>query len=208
MARTTIAIAAVLFLGVAGAPLACAAAGIDNGWYVGADAGRSEISPDDLRTIGETDFTDTGVAVHGGYRFARHFAVEATYADLGSFSYTLDTCTGICIPELASLHVEQSGKRVDLTLVGSIPLGDRLDAYARAGVARTEFETSARSLLGTSRSENSEFAGVFGVGMRLDFNTPWSLRLQWDRSRYSEDMKTDVDALWLGVEYRPGSRRP
>ena len=67
------------------------------GWYAGISAGQSTADIDSasvLPVIGatqsrvSTDDTDTGFKLYGGYRFNRHLAVEAGYADLGSFRAT------------------------------------------------------------------------------------------------------------------------
>src|SRR3954469_13887335 len=66
------------------------------GWYAGASAGqsRADVDSNGLVVIGATasnvsvEDTDTAYKVYGGYRFGRHLAVEAGYADLGSFSAT------------------------------------------------------------------------------------------------------------------------
>ncbi len=177
------------------------------GWYVGADIGHAKLSLDNQNTIGETDLSDTAVSVRGGHAFSRHFAVEATYSDLGNYRYTLDNCLDVCVPESESTEFRHSVTRLDLSLVGRIPLGERLEAYARAGVASTTLETEARNLLGASRSERSDVSGVYGVGLRARLSGPWSLRLQWDRGSYSDRIDLDVDSFWLGAEYQFG-RRP
>ncbi len=178
------------------------------GWYVGADIGHAKLSLDNQNTIGETDLSDTAVSVRGGHAFSRHFAVEATYSDLGNYRYTLDNCREVCVPELASTEFRHSVTRLDLSLVGRIPLGERLEAYARAGVASTTLETTeARILAGASKSEKSDLSGVYGLGLRAFLSGPWSLRVQWDRGSYSNSMDLDVDSFSLGAEYQFG-RRP
>jgi opacity protein-like surface antigen len=176
------------------------------GWYAGANIGSAKSSLDNRLSIENEDLSATAVAIHGGYRFARHFAIEATYADMGDYRYTLTNCIEVCIPELVPAEVEHSVKRLDLALAGSISVGERLEAYARLGVANTSVDTKARSLSGTSQRERSGLAATYGVGMRAHFDGPWSLRLQWDRTRYSEDLEMDIDVVWLGAEYRFGNR--
>ncbi|HWR72834.1 MAG TPA: outer membrane beta-barrel protein, partial [Nitrospirota bacterium] len=54
------------------------------GLYIGAGAGMSEIdSPGDYADF---DDTDTAVKVFMGYAFNKGFALEAGYADLGSYT--------------------------------------------------------------------------------------------------------------------------
>lgn len=194
--------AAIFIVAASAASGDSAAAETNRGWYVGADIGHAELSLDNQNIIGGADLTDTAVSVRGGHAFGRYFAVEATYSDLGNYRYTLDNCIEACSPELASTEFRHSVTRLDLSLVGRIPLGERLEAYARAGVASTVFDTQARNMLGASRSERSDVSGVYGLGLRTLLRGPWSLRLQWDRGSYSNNMEVDIDSVWLGAEYQ------
>jgi OOP family OmpA-OmpF porin len=180
---------------------AAAADGAGPGWYLGADLGHAEIRPDNQAFISSKDFSDTVWAVHGGYRVSPYFAVEATYADFGDYSYR-EECPGFCIPEAFPREVSVSGIRSDLALVGSIPLSERFEAYAKVGIAHTEVESEARSLLRTSRSTDSSSEAIYGVGLRLHFHASWSLRLQWDRTPHPGERESEANTWWLGAEYR------
>lgn len=171
------------------------------GWYAGADLGRSEYNFDS----GE-DFSDMAFAVHGGYRFARHFAVEAGYADLGSYDFTYDCPQGTsCVPELFPVRVDVSSKRLDLALLGMIPLGQRWEAHAKLGYARTEFDVAIREGLSSSSSSSTSSSDViYGVGLGFHFDAPWSLRLRWERIPDINDSSARLDTLWLSAEYRFG----
>jgi hypothetical protein len=197
----TLAITAVLSsLGLA-AGLAQAAPAGEPGWYAGADVGRSEFKFD-----GGANFSDTAFAVHGGYRAARYFAVEASYADLGSFDYTLECPAGLaCVPELYPQFVDVSAKRLDLALLGILPLGERFEAYAKVGFSQTEIDTHVvEGMSGTSDFSDRSSDAIYGVGVRMHFDAPWTLRLQWERVPDVDYFGVDVDALWLGAEYRFG----
>ncbi len=207
MAKTRNVAAGIFIVAASAVSGNSAAAETRTGWYVGADIGHAELSLDNPKTIGGTDLSDTSISVRGGHAFGRHFAVEATYADLGNYRYTLDTCIEACSPELASTEFRHSVTRLDLSLVGRIPLGERLEAYARAGLASTTFDTEARNMLGDSRSGRSDVSGLYGLGLRALLSGSWSLRLQWDRGSYSNNMDLDVDSFWLGADYQFG-RRP
>lgn len=181
---------------------AAATDGVEPGWYLGADVGHAEIEPENRAFVSDEDFSDTTFAIHGGYRASRYFAIETAYADLGDYSYRVDACAEACIPENYPQEISVSGTRWDLALVGSIPFGERFEAYAKAGIARTEVESEARSLNANSRSTDSSSDAFYGVGLRLHFDAPWSLRLQWDRTPHLGEDESDVDAWWLGAEYR------
>lgn len=174
-----------------------AAPGSEPGWYLGADVGRSELKV-------EQGPEETAFAIHGGYRLTRHLAIEATYADLGDFGYTVP-CPEVCIPELYPQRVDESIKRLDVALLGIVPFGERVEAYARVGAARTDTDTTVSALAGTFSRSSDTSDLVYGVGLRVHLDAPWSLRLQWDRGSADTGVAAsdaDVDALWLGAEYR------
>lgn len=179
---------------------AAQAAPASPGWYLGVDAGHSEIKPDFAPEV-----SDTGFALHGGYRFTRHLAVEASYADLGDFDYTMECPADFaCIPEAFPRHVDASIDRVDVALLGIVPFGERAEVYAKVGVAQTRVDATVSSLWEGSRSRSSDSSGaVYGLGLRVHLDAPWSLRLQWERSSADVDISSaDVHTLWLGAEYR------
>ena len=178
-----------------------AAAGPGSGWYAGADLGRMEYKFDN-----GFDASDNAFGVHGGYRFSRYFAIEAGYADLGSYDFSVACPTGtLCVPEDYPIYTEVSSQRIELNVLGILPLGERLEAYAKAGYARTEFDVFVREGIHDGSSDSIRSSDPnYGIGLRLNFDAPWSLRLQWERTPDMNDSDADLNALWLGAEYRFG----
>lgn len=175
-----------------------AAPASDEGWYVGASAGRTEFTFPN----GGGELDADGYSVHGGYRISRHVALEASYADLGSASFQYDCEAGlVCVPEIYPIAFHQSYSRVNIALVGILPLNERFDLFAKVGFGESRYEESVRYGISTltDRSSDESSETLLGLGGRLHFNAPWSLRLQWDRSEVSG---VEVDGYWLGVEYR------
>lgn len=178
------------------------------GWYLGVDAGRSELTVAGRSALfpePQADQSDTAFALHGGYRFTRYFAVEASYADLGTFDYTVE-CPAVCIPEAFPRQVDASIDRLDVALLGIVPFSERAEVYARVGMAQTQVDVTVTSMLEGTRGRSSDSSDVvYGLGLRVHFDAPWSLRLQWERSEADIDASSaDVDTLWLGGEYRFG----
>jgi len=198
--------AAVVVAALAGFPNASEAAEKSAGWYAGVNVGHSKLSAHDRNIVADEDLSDTSLAVHGGYRFSRYFAVEGSFADLGGFHYVADTCLDVCIPEQASTRFQHTATRLDLSLVGSLRLGERLQADGRVGVASTNLKTETRTLAGANQYDRSDLSAVYGVGLRVSFESPWSVRLQWDRSAHSKGNDLDVGTLWLGGEYQFGGQ--
>jgi hypothetical protein len=194
-------IAALIWL-----PTASKAAENSSGWYAGADLGQARLSVEGLHIIGGQELSDTALSAHGGYRFSRHLALEGSFADLGDFRYTADTCAEACIPEEAQTRFQHAVTRLDLSVVAAAPLGQRWQVYARAGFTSTRVETVARNLVGASRSSHGRDASpIYGVGLRASVGGQWSMRLQWDRSSHSKGNDLNVSTLWLGAAYQFGS---
>jgi hypothetical protein len=87
------------------------------GWFVGADAGISQLDGDmayDGRGTYELDDNAAHVNLHAGYRFSRFLSLGASYTDFGNFSARA--------PDLR-LDAEVHG--VAVNFVARIPLGER-----------------------------------------------------------------------------------
>ena len=216
MLKKKVSAAAITLAVVSGFAMQAAAGDMGPSWYLGADVGNVEFQPQspvvpfpfvDPASKFTINDSDTVFAIHGGYRISPYFAIEATIADLGGNSYESFSPCPIgyaCIPENGFYQVSASLKRLDLALIGSIPLGERFEVYAKAGFARTVVVSKISNPFipgNQSTNKNSSTDAVYGAGLRLHFDTPWSLRLQWDRSEHGE---WGVEALWLGAEYRFG----
>ena len=175
-----------------------AAAPPESGWYLGASAGQTRLS-----YPSGSDVDTDGYSLYGGYRFGRHFALEAAYAELGDDGAVFNCPVGnLCIPEQYPVTFNTEFRRADLAAIGILPVGERFDLFAKLGYSQGRYaSTVTQGMLGTTRQSEDSSETVYGVGGRLHFTAPWSLRLQWDRSKVSG---VEVDGVWLGVEYRFG----
>jgi len=193
--------------------LACAATTAlaqESGWYAGAAAGRSDFNSEPSSQFDhrvESDYTDTALAAYGGYRFGRYLGIEATYADLGGYSFTRECPPGlICVPELYPYDYELTARQWDLALLGILPIGERFEVYAKIGRARTEYDVAVRGLWTNEDVSTHAYDSVFGLGVRYHFEGGWTLRAQGQRTQDVAGGSVDFDAYWLGLEYRFGAR--
>lgn len=199
--RTELLVTALLVGISAYAGTASAAQGGDRGWYAGLDAGRSAYKADVGDDEGATAFT-----VRGGYRFNDWVAVETSYADLGSVDSRVDCPAGqACVPEAFPVDTSLSAQRADVAVLGILPITDSVEAFARVGVAYTEFDaTVQQGSLGTDRGSDDSTDAIYGIGVRYNFDAPWALRLEYARTSGIGDTDVDLDTLTFGVEYRFG----
>lgn len=156
---------------------AAANSALADDFYVGAAIGLSSI---DVGAASPLDERATGWQVFGGYEFGEILALEAGYADFGSFDGS-ETVGGVT--EQAEFDI--SG--IDLFVVGRLPLGS-VDAFAKLGVVEWEVDLSASiidpSLPGPPITFDGEIGGTdlaAGLGLRYDIGESFRLRgeVEW-----------------------------
>lgn len=169
---------------------ACAmgeAAAQETGFYVGGALGQAKFTEwcEPSPAVLACEDTDTGWKLLGGYRFNRHFAVEATYVDWGKASGIVQTGSG---PRGVSASQTSTG----IAAVGSLALTPRFSVFGKAGFLMTEQETPAASI-----RERDETELHYGLGVRFALAPAWSVRGEWERTE-----KLKAQLLSVGVEYR------
>lgn len=212
-----------VMLGVAALVAAMAAPAIaqdGNGWYAGANVGRSDAKIDDERitrgllgqglatnSIDDRDH-DGGYKIFGGYQLNRHLALEAGFFDLGSFGYTARTTpTGTLTGDIRV-------KGLNLDLVGILPLTGKLSALGRVGVTSTrttgQFSATGAARVPYTNASPSERSTNYkvGAGLMYDFTESLALRLEAERYRISDAVgnKGHVDLMSVGLVYRFGAK--
>ena len=194
----------------------------DSGWYVGAGAGRTAASIDDARitsglavkglstsSIADRD-RDNGYKLFGGYQFNRNFGLEAGLFDLGKFGYTATT-----VPA-GSLGGDVRFQGLNLDMVGTLPLTERLSVLGRIGAAsvraRGAFSSTGAVTLPYANANTSQrSAGLkIGAGLAYAFTDALSMRLEAERFRVKDsvDNRGNVDMFSLGLVYRFGASTP
>ena len=152
----------LIALAAALAVLAVPASASDNGFYLGASFGQSEIKIEDLVEDGGTvDFSasDTAYKVFAGFRFLTFLAVEGSYVDLGSPE-----------DEIADGTLRADITGYDAYAVGFLPLGIA-DIFAKAGMMSWDGKVTVDvdELSGTFSDSGSDPA--YGLGFQLRFKS-------------------------------------
>ena len=137
-----------LLLGVGGT--ANAVEPKENGFYIGAAGGASVFEDDGAFSGFGFDDEDNSLQIHAGYKFFKHFAVEARYVDLGSF--TLGVVNSAVEFKATSIHA-----------VGMFPFGKSgWEIFGQFG-----FGTLDVDLQGSGTIEDG---GVVGGGFGVRFH--------------------------------------
>lgn len=163
-------------------------------FYVGANIGTSY--NDDLcdGTISCED-TDTGFKIYAGYQFTDIFGIEAFYTDLGEFS-----ASAYIYPTTVSINASASG--LGAVATASIPIGDSVALFAKAGFMYWSVDVSA-SAGPYHISRNDDGVGfTAGLGARYSFTDKFGLRIDWDRYHVGDDNttgETNIDLFSAGA---------
>jgi len=190
------------------------------GWYIGIGAGVSGM--DDLDSLSgadlesalgdsgfsatvsgfDTDDSDTGYRVFGGYRFNDYFAFEAFYTDLGSFDVsfagTVDDGSGpVDFSGGASAEVQGFG----VYGVFSYPLWAGFDVMGKVGGIHWRSDMPISVTTGSSTvsdsigDDGSDFA--WGGGLVYHITDRLDVDLQYERFTLLEDVDlVSANVIW------------
>ena len=136
----------------------------ERGAYIGAGFAGTTFDDDGDFSGLDFDDSDSGLAVFGGYKFLKHFAVEARYNDFGTF-----TLEGFGI-DVSSLSVHA---------VGIIPLGDNgWELFGQLGLGTVDFDLDGES--------EDESVGSAGLGVRFSWSSNFAIAAQLDAYAYED----------------------
>jgi opacity protein-like surface antigen len=177
-----------LFALTAAILVACGPAAAKNparGWFLGLDAGTSQLDGEvEYAGIDTLDFDDnaTNVTVHAGYRFSRFLSLGVSYTDFGDFSVSEP-----------GLRLDASVRGVAMNFVARIPLGERIGLQATVSALGRDLDISARA------PGEAPFAqGTRGLVTRLGLGLGYKVS---DHVDVSVDFATtrDVGHVFMGM---------
>jgi OOP family OmpA-OmpF porin len=180
--------------------------------YIGASIGQSRANFNDedlLRALTSAqpfgayrkDDRNNGVKLLIGKKLNRNFAIEASYFDLGAFSFDYRGNLG------GTAVGEVDYKGVALDLVTELPFTERFSFFTRLGVQYTKAVTEYSGTLYTRRTiEDKGIGGRVGLGLEYKFTEALALRGEVERNRIDDGIrqKANVDLYSLGLVYKLG----
>lgn len=187
----------------------------ESGFYIGLRVGASEANfkkqpldtavaaayfPTQVEGVSKLDNSASSDELFAGYRFSRHLAVEAGYLNLSASDYNL---LGGNPMRFFSAWRSWETEGFTFAAIGALPLGERLDVHARAGVYVADTKFDQRMVVETRGSERSE---ELLLGLGFSYKLYESLSASLDYSRYANvgtqaTHESNVDALMLGLAY-------
>ena len=167
---------------VPAAPVSATAAAPVTRFWLGASAGRSHIDRDAVSKLidsGTVDESSTGYKLYAGYQLLRYLAAEAAYVDLGKLSYE-GTFAGAPI----------TGGRLklrgfDLSALATLPVGERLRLFAKAGLFFWQAEASDSGGGGFS-AKTSGRKPSFGLGASYLVYGPLAVQIEAESFQFGD----------------------
>jgi hypothetical protein len=145
-------------------------------WYGAIDIG--------TLTMQNTQYADPGsLTVSGGYRFSRHLAAEGGLTAIGDSTLTDGSGT-------------RTARQGDMRLlaVGYLPLNENLELFGKAGLGLHGARILGTGSYGSSPTVHTTSNLILGVGVQLNFNQRFGMRLQYEDLGKSKASATDTGA--------------
>jgi opacity protein-like surface antigen len=164
------------------------------GFYAGGGVGTFNLDIDDpddvVTTIERYSSDDTAWKAFLGYRINKYFAVEGAYVNLGSPDDFIAPDT--------KLTVETDGFAP--YVVGTLPIGDSFEAFAKAGYYWYDVTVRITSPLGAARNKASDSTFNWSAGVGVNVFERLNLRLEYEQFDLND--ADESNALWLTGAWR------
>ncbi len=152
----------------------------NKGYYLGGAIGQSEATTYCNGASGCED-SDSAWKIFGGYKILDKVSIEGTYLNLGD--------------------IRKDGQNSDVSAfaaygVGTLPVTERFDAFAKIGGAYWKSENTDGS--------QSGFGLAYGVGAKMTLNETTKIRAEWEKVTDVDTSGTedsDINMLSIGVEF-------
>lgn len=210
----------LLSLAALGALTVAPAFADDGGYYYGGlSIGQSRAKIDEARitasllgagltTTGMTrDERNTAFKLFGGYQFNPYIGVEAGYFNLGKFGFTSTTTPA------GTLHGQIKLQGLNLDLVGTLPITERLSALARVGAqyasARDTFSGTGAVVVLDPNPRKREANLKVGAGLQYAFSPSFLMRGEVEHYRINDAVGNHggVNVVSIGLVF-PFGRAP
>lgn len=182
-----------LSIALIGAMCTSAAHAVDNGVYIGLDAGNAEARKY-CSNIANCDSADTSVRGELGYQFNSGLGAELGYTSFGTLFDSSDN----------NVNAKQDSSAWTLSVLGTWPSTDGFGIFGRLGLARYDVDNSG-TVQGVPVDDDNGTEPYYGVGVKFDLSSNWMLRAEYQL--YADitgvdGTKDNVHAWYAGGVYR------
>jgi len=157
-----------------------------------------------------TDGDTLGWSAMLGYRINRYLAAEVSYIDFGEIANT-EVYTPPNIPirlPVITRTIDVGVRGPALSLLGTLPIGERFDLFVRAGVLFADEKIRFPDLPANQTATYGDELWLAGVGADVSFGSRWTVRFEYQRTdTLDEDPiyslgEVDLEQLGLMVMMR------
>ena len=185
--------AAVAVLSVATVPAAYAEE--DSGWYLGGAMGQFNAQIDNFDQVDDAvdrwNEDDIGYKLFAGYRLNKVLAFELDYINLGEPS-------GSVVP---GFNVDSAVDGFAPYVVGTLPLGNIFEVYARLGYFFYDATVGVEDTLDNRVEFDEESEDlVYGAGVGANIGEKLNIRFEYEK--FDLEGLDDTDSLWLTAAWR------
>jgi OOP family OmpA-OmpF porin len=160
----------------------------DGGFYVGAGIGQASVEVDIDEGISDFDGSDTGFKVLGGYKFGKYVGLELEYIDGGEADDSWRSDTAALSRASTSfsdeVRVEIGFTGWNASVLGSFPIGERFDVFAKIGAIMWDADFAAvylvdGSVVDRERATDDGTDFSWGVGGSWYFLENFGARIEY-----------------------------
>ncbi len=157
--------------------------------YVGLNLGRSKYNTTCGNGLFACDDSDRAVHLYGGSMFSDYFGVELGYLNFG---------------DMTRGGAETKAQGLNLSLVGRVPVAERLGLYGKIGTTYGRTETSSAAGSGVTAGDEHGFGLSYGLGASYDFTPRVSGVVGWDSHdlRFAGSGRDTIRTTTLGLQFR------
>lgn len=194
--------------------LLCSLAGVaaaqsaDRNFYLGADLGQAEINRrwSDVDASNSDDFA---WKLRFGYRFSRYVSLEAAYTNFGKYDGRF--AFSIFPGAIGTEDYTTSAKSIDVSVIGTWPLGDVFYLKVAGGLANREYKTVYAPVFDgapSTRGTDGDLALQYGLGLGFTLSDSLDASVDWATTENLEgDMEfrvsdSDPSLLSLGLRFK------
>lgn len=144
----------------------------------------------EFRTVSQNyDISSSGWKLFGGFNFIKYFGAELTYYDVGSFD-----------DQQGANSIDSDIEVFDLAGRGILPLGQRVELFARLGYSRVSVDTTSTTGPLTASTSAEDWELLYGVGVGLKLGRRFGIRVEYE----AWDVEDSLDTLSIGAFFRFG----
>jgi opacity protein-like surface antigen len=128
----------------------------------------------------EVDDTQAGWNVTLGYRINKYLAAELSYYDFGEASVVERYFPGfVSLPTEITVRSNIEAYGPGVSVLGTLPLSDSVDLFARGGVLFLDQEIETRFNTFRSTHRTGDEIWMVGAGAQWSFASRWTARLEY-----------------------------